>query len=315
MKKKHTRRSGNSGQLLGLLLVVALLVSVIAPMTVLAVENPTGVELSPVEIIPGDGTAPADDLPELPADDAADTFVDDPANTPADDPAQLNELEPFETVEESVSLSGASITIANNIVETGTLDASLSLDDDTGVTYTWYKNGIAVERTKVTGTSYNISEDGKSLNVALDGGAQCTYYVVATASDGSSVQSAPITVSYYDTLQNGSFENPDIENGRNIAHQQYPEGTAGLIWKTTGSDNLIEIFSVSEIKGYTAREWVWDGWNSGYRDVFHSYKEISSKVHNCDTAADGDQVAEINAEAAGALYQDVLTVPGSTMYW
>lgn len=31
--------------------------------------------------------------------------------------------------------------------------------------------------------------------------------------------------------------------------------------------------------------------------------------------ADGDQVAELNANSAGALYQDVLTVPGSTLTW
>ncbi|MGN0962480.1 MAG: prealbumin-like fold domain-containing protein, partial [Clostridia bacterium] len=37
--------------------------------------------------------------------------------------------------------------------------------------------------------------------------------------------------------------------------------------------------------------------------------------HNCENAASGVQYVELNANMDGALYQDVLTVPGSTMYW
>src|SRR5699024_2329448 len=38
-------------------------------------------------------------------------------------------------------------------------------------------------------------------------------------------------------------------------------------------------------------------------------------AYGISSAADGDQFAELNCETAGALYQDVLTVPGSTLYW
>ena len=36
---------------------------------------------------------------------------------------------------------------------------------------------------------------------------------------------------------------------------------------------------------------------------------------NTDQAAEGVQFAELNAEAAGTLYQDVLTTPGAALYW
>ena len=30
---------------------------------------------------------------------------------------------------------------------------------------------------------------------------------------------------------------------------------------------------------------------------------------------EGNQCAELNCEASGALYQDVITIPGTQMYW
>lgn len=41
----------------------------------------------------------------------------------------------------------------------------------------------------------------------------------------------------------------------------------------------------------------------------------TAKAYGCASANNGDQFAELNAEGAGALYQDVLTKPGQPMNW
>ena len=45
----------------------------------------------------------------------------------------------------------------------------------------------------------------------------------------------------------------------------------------------------------------------------HAYGSLNSVYGT--TAKEGNQFAELNAQAAGALYQDVMTVPNSTLYW
>ncbi len=184
------------------------------------------------------------------------------------------------------------LTIQDNISASGNLNATYSGSSD-GVTYKWYSstdssNWSEVERTKITGSQYNVSEDGLSVNVALDGGARKYYKIVAYDANGNEiVSSEPYQVPYYDALQNGGFENPDVRNiSQGGNNYQYPNGTNGLVWRTTGTDNQIEI----------ARD------------------DASSRPHN-SYAHTGHQFAELNAEAAGALYQDVLTVPGAPLYW
>ena len=46
-----------------------------------------------------------------------------------------------------------------------------------------------------------------------------------------------------------------------------------------------------------------------------NHQSAAYSNHGLRNVPDGVQCAEINANYAGALYQDVLTVPGSTMYW
>ncbi|MCC8128058.1 MAG: hypothetical protein LIO92_11805 [Clostridiales bacterium] len=212
-----------------------------------------------------------------------------------------------------VIVQSGALTITDTIATDGCLNAVLDttqVDGDVSgseYSYVWYRSSDGstweeVERLKVTGSSYNISEDGTSLNVALDGGAQM-YYKVAliktTETEGDDgettvtketiVESSAMKVDYYDSLQNGDFEEPDVDTvNQGGTGFQFPEGTTDLVWQTTGSDNLIEIVSESS-------------------NTYNSY--------NCSTAYKNNQWAELNAEAAGALYQDVLTVPGSTLYW
>ena len=56
-----------------------------------------------------------------------------------------------------------------------------------------------------------------------------------------------------------------------------------------------------------------DGTNHNYNDDLENNDPRVS--YNTRSAQDGNQFAELNCEAYGALYQDVLTVPGSTLNW
>ena len=109
-------------------------------------------------------------------------------------------------------------------------------------------------------------------------------YGIWKAVDGSLASSYPVK------LENGSFEVP-VNTSK--YYQFYPENTEGLCWKTTASDNQIELGSVS---------------------TNLSPSECISSYHTAQ-ARDGQQFAELNANYVGALYQDVATVPGVTLYY
>lgn len=200
------------------------------------------------------------------------------------------------------------IVLTDTIANDGNLNVIITDADGNDIssdyTFTWYKadsqTGVAekVEKVKITGSTYNISNEGKSINVALDSGADKWYYAVATDIYGNTYTSETYHVDYYDDVRNGSFETPvltfpqfgSLTSG---AIYQYSVGTSGLIWKTTGYDKKIEI----------AR--------NGTKDN----SQLNYWYNNPDGANDGKQFAELNCEASGALYQDILTIPGEQLNW
>ena len=200
-----------------------------------------------------------------------------------------------------------SVTITDDIENTGTLTAQLSGNVSNGITLEWYKHAegsntwTRVERHKVTGNSYNISEDGTALNVALDKGARCYYKVQGKDASGQLLaESAALQVSYYNQLENGDFETPAAT--RSTGYQPYYfNGTPGLIWKTTASDAQIEYVSAATDK--------YD------KNTGKTHARQSLDWHNVEAAASETQFAELNANEPGALYQDVLTTPGAKLYW
>lgn len=208
---------------------------------------------------------------------------------------------------DDVIINPGDLEIEDRIKEDGCLHPKLNTDTYNGKTlsYAWYRSDdggttwTQVERKKITGSSYNVAEDGSWLNVALDKGADTKYKVALVTIEGNPctpIESGEYKVPYYDSIQNGSFENPKIStNVSDPEHYQplLPNGTAGLVWKTTAPDGEIELISVAST----------------------DFKNMSTKWHNCESAAKGVQYAELNANAAGSLYQDVLTTPDSTMYW
>lgn len=211
------------------------------------------------------------------------------------------------TVSDEIVTPGT-LSIDDQIKEEGILKAKLNtaVFEGRGLTYTWYRRDNSsgswkeVIRRRITGEFYNVAEDGSWLNAALDGGADREYMVKVASVDGAqlgyNIESVEYHVPYYAQIQNGDFEEPKIPTeADDDEHYQplLPNGTAGMVWKTTASDQKVEYVSVAST----------------------NFKNMSYKWHNCSEAAKGKQYVELNATESGALYQDVLTVPGSTMYW
>ena len=205
------------------------------------------------------------------------------------------------SIEDSVARDG----VFTAVFEEGTLQ-----DGDT-VTYRWEVSRTGVQNTwqtvesqKVTGENFNWRPDvdPEKINVAFDSllrnvtEDQRYYYRVTatvTHADGTIDEyKAQQRVPYYIQLQNGSFETPDITTFNN----QMPNGTAGLIWYTTGPGSI-------NGKNNQDIEIILEGFNDTQRN------------YGVNVASDGEQFAELNCEAYGALYQDVMTVPGTTLNW
>ena len=218
-------------------------------------------------------------------------------------------------------LSG--VLIMDKIATDGALEAKYKPENETAQTtvtsYEWYKsNSENGEYTKVEKVNYqagtsivsNISDDGTKLYPAYDDGARKWYKVKVTLSDNTNVVSSPYQVAYYNQLQNGSFEEPTYTGCTNqISNKDY--ATDG-VWQTTGTkDDGRDIEIVRQNAGDGANAYSWWTNTSSYNT------SLNRDAHNWANAAyEGSQFAELNCEAAGALYQDVLTMPGTSLnYW
>lgn len=164
-------------------------------------------------------------------------------------------------------------------------------------------------------------ERGTWLNLAVDGGGETETekykYKVAVKGNTSLVSSELEQTEFYSNLLNGNFEQPVIgENDNNTINswntsRQYPtkDNTSKtgnpydtLYWRTSATDNAVEIITVNgtALSGTYAGTGAAAGTKTNY---------------GISTSPEGNQFAEINAEAAGSLYQKVLTYPGSDMFW
>lgn len=198
------------------------------------------------------------------------------------------------------------ISIVDDIIENGVLRADYTGNEEP-VEYRWYKSdSLDGEYTQVSRVLFengesNISEDGTELFPAFDEGARKWYKVEAVFSDGeTSGMSGPMQVTYYASLQNGSFEMPQLlsssSNRQYTNEEYYPLG----VWQSTG---------VNSSKGNVAIEIVHEG-RTGGAGLYSWYGDWSN------AAPHESQFAELNCEAAGALYQDVLTAKDIPLnYW
>lgn len=215
-------------------------------------------------------------------------------------------------------------TILEDGLFTAELTGGLTAPEGGSIVYSWERsltgtgNWKPVERTLVSGSNYNIEGDqGESVNVAYDSVLAAVaeedrywYRVSVTVTDAGGTSttytSDPLQVPYYVELQNGDFETPVNESLTN----QMPNGTEGVIWQTTG-------------EGQDERVPQPGGWYTGTNHEGHDIEfvrpsedyEASDSNYHINHTRNGDQFAELNCEAYGALYQDVLTVPGATLEW
>ncbi len=181
-----------------------------------------------------------------------------------------------------------SVTIEDHIADQGKLVAKVTGD---AVSYQWYMDGNTAI-VGATGAELNAFNEAHEAVVT----AGHSYTVKAYGyQDTTGKTSKAVNGQYYTELKNGGFETPKVVGGDGF--YQYDNGTDGLYWKTTSSDPRVELF----VKGS-----YWHFLNDG-EDINEGADKVTSGINN--------QAAELNAEQPGALYQDVLTEPGSTLHW
>lgn len=213
------------------------------------------------------------------------------------------------------------LRIVNNIVEDGTLKPVYVNEDGTDrtdLTYVWsakffhtYNRGDGTPEIKDEDSSIDLDAvyDNGSLNVAIDNGGireetdvngdevlhVTTYTVTAYDKDQNKVGEASHRVEFGGNVLNGSFEYPAVPSEPSkVTNYAFANGTHQLFWRTTapGTNHTLG----QDVELGTDR--------SG-----NPYLPAGS------TAAHGKQYAELNAEAMGTLYQDVLTAPGAELSW
>ena len=185
------------------------------------------------------------------------------------------------------------VTIFDEVKTTGNIVANVSSGDSDTYEYVWYRrvsgtetNWEQVMRTVVSGSEYNYTRN--QLNVALDhevaasgrDSVRYEYKVTVKNRDEESelATSEVFSVPYYTAIQNGSFEVSDTKS-------------EDFVWRTTASNGNIEL--------------------GMYTDEMTKYGTTNDKP----TSDSGNYFAELNADEASSLYQDVLTVPGTTLNW
>lgn len=123
-----------------------------------------------------------------------------------------------------------------------------------------------------------------------------TYTLKVILADGTELEDS-YTVYYQSEIVNAGFEFPD-SNDRNYSF--FPNGYPELYWKTTapgtGTGNITKDIEYGDVTG-----------NTEAADY--------TVNHAADYKTGGAQFAELNAEAFGALYQDIITAPEEDIVW
>ena len=256
-------------------------------------------------------------------------------DTPEDDAAVNSTPAQALAASDPIDVTGVTLTIYDKVSNYGYYEAAVTSGDAAlkggNVQYQWYKstddgkNYTQVKAKNFTvggNTVSNISgEHGEHLFLALDGGTvsdtqpSVTYKAVLKV-DGTEykdVSAVCTNKTHQASVLNGSFEAPNLSNDK-YHYQQFvrEEETPGLFWKTTASNKEGGMPAYPD--GLTVEN---DG--EHYIEIINTgtekHKTDAANIHQQGTPTDGKQYAEINAGAAGALYQTIATIPGTTMYW
>lgn len=183
----------------------------------------------------------------------------------------------------------------------------LSLD---GAAFSWTRS----DNFFITPSAYG--DNNRSIDVARDHSGlvearkdtngnhePITYTVTARLVNGTDL-TATYTVYYQSEILNANFEST---NATNSNYTFFVNGYPELWWKTTapGTDNnLTRDIEIGDVTNGTSSP------NNGGTDFGVSY----AGDWNPPTSR-GVQFAELNAEAFGTLYQDIITAPGEDLEW
>ncbi len=197
------------------------------------------------------------------------------------------------------------LTIIDNLVTDGEYEAHLVIDNvavdltDSRYTVTWYRSDYTLSTDlstcennqdyKEVTNSDALGENDTTVNVAIDGGGLCYYYVEVYDS---------VTGETYSTLTYQVEHVPYAAELLNCSFEWNSSGTqdqdAIPFWSTTSYDGKIEIGAYSGTNTNYGTQYIYAGGSQ---------------------AAAGNNFAELNANYAGALYQDVLTIDEEVLYW
>lgn len=243
-------------------------------------------------------------------------------------------------IDDDLKYSGYFMVGRNDWLETRMASTYSGNDKITSYYYTWDKitngtNTTTVERQQ-NGIHYNLAYnrvDRTWLDIEADNGGRNTtdqktvsYKVTMHYKQGDGdwkeVSSEPVAVQYYSQLMNGDFEDANIRsNSENYeatskwthyySNEQFKNGAG--VWQTTspgtGDNADADIELANTNSDYLTGGKLTSG--QGENVTASSYCWYGTYA-----AASGEQFAELNAESAGALYQDVVTHPNQHLnYW
>lgn len=186
---------------------------------------------------------------------------------------------------EPAAAEDITVKLQDDIWQSGCLKSVVSGADASAVAYQWYES--------TDGSRWEIIPDTTTINskeadyYVARNGARKFYKVQVTDAVGKTFESDKFQVLYYESLQNGGFEKP--LTGGTVG--TFANGTPELEWKTTAIDI------------------------SGEYLIEFGHKNTCYRTYGIPAPAEGDQFVELNCSSPGALYQDVLTQPGATLYW
>lgn len=211
---------------------------------------------------------------------------------------------------------GRRLYISDLVNSTGTITAALV--DRNGNPVEKGLDGAAFEWTRSDGlfiVPQAYENSYKSVNIARDHGGlvearmkkdgsgydPVTYNLKVTLADGTELTDS-YTVYYQSEFINAGFEFP---NAATSNYSFFPNGYPELYWKTTAPGSTAEPIGRHVTKDVE------------YADVTNGTSNANNQgtdftvTRAADYADGGVQFAELNAEAVGALYQDIITVPST----
>lgn len=154
-----------------------------------------------------------------------------------------------------------------------------------------------IDPNRVDNDRINIAKDhGGLLEAQKDTNGKyvpTVYSVTVTLADGTVLED-DYTVYYQSEIINSGFEAPDANSH---TYTFFANGWPGMYWKTTAPGMGANLSRDVEYVDFTDN------------------RNTTDPSFGVTDAAEKDQFAEVNAEAFGTLYQDIITAPGEEVSW